>query len=388
MRLLCVLLSAWLVSGWQLPVHQSLGSCVTRRQNFAAMMCCASALGAGDARGEATPLPDCWDAHNHLQLSRQDPAVYELISNNKLIISLMGTQPADWIHIQALTGKFPAEIRPNYGLHPWWAHDHPPPTPGNGWMADLRNALESDPSSSLGEIGLDGQWVPPGLEEVQFGRQLDAFRQQLQLAVELRRPVSLHCVKAYGEMFDLLRTAPDLPPAVYMHSWGGKIGMLESYLKMKKYGDRFYFGFSSFANLRQNCHKTSSVIAAVPDHRLLLESDLEDPAHVPGALNSMLRVMAEAKGWSLEHTAAITKMNAQRFYESGRAHHETLPSTLPVTPKDEMHVNAVRNAVTQQGDKVRRMKDANKAKASTFSQSELDQVIALLKSLKSQLPPS
>lgn len=114
----------------------------------------------------------------------------------------------------------------------------------------------------------------------------------------------------------------------------------------------------------------------------------EDPAHVPGALNSMLRVMAEAKGWSLEHTAAITKMNAQRFYESGRAHHETLPSTLPVTPKDEMHVNAVRNAVTQQGDKVRRMKDANKAKASTFSQSELDQVIALLKSLKSQLPPS
>jgi hypothetical protein len=65
----------------------------------------------------------------------------------------------------------------------------------------------------------------------------------------------------------IMWSSADLPPAVYMHSWGGKLGMLESSLKMKKYGDRFYFGFSSFANLRENCRKTAEVIAAVPADR-------------------------------------------------------------------------------------------------------------------------
>jgi Tat protein secretion system quality control protein TatD with DNase activity len=223
----------------------------------------------------------------------------------------MGTQPEDWQHIQELCAECPKQIRPNYGLHPWWAHDHPSPDFGSGWMLELRAALERDPSACLGEIGLDGQWVPPGLQEVQYEQQMEAFRQQLQLAVDLNRPVSLHCVKAYGDMFDLLRTAPALPPAVYMHSWGGKVGMLESYVKMKRYGDRFYFGFSAFANLRQNCHKTSAVIAAVPDDRLLLESDLEEPSSVPEALHGMLHVMANAKGWSTEETARITMQNAE-----------------------------------------------------------------------------
>jgi TatD DNase family protein len=191
--------------------------------------------------------------------------VCELVKARKMTVSLMGTSPADWKLVHALAQQCPRQICPSYGLHPWWAHEHPPPAPGEGWMLALRMVLEEDPRACLGEIGLDGQWVPPGLETVQYDQQMAAFREQLQLAVLLRRPVSLHCVKAYGDMFDILRTSAELPPAVYMHSWGGKEAMLQSYVKMKKYGDRFYFGFSAFANLRDKCSKTSSVIAAVPD---------------------------------------------------------------------------------------------------------------------------
>ena len=284
-----------------------MGCCAPTTTLSACMPCEQKERKEADIR-----LPDCWDAHNHLQLSHQDQNIQRLVTEQEIIISLMGTQPADWACNQALAEKFPRQIRPNYGLHPWWAHEHPPPTPanvGSGWMAQLRTALENDPSACLGEIGLDGQWVPPGLHEVQYQQQLVAFRQQLQLAVELRRPVSLHCVKAYGDMFDILRSSADLPPAVYMHSWGGKLGMLESYLKMKKYGDRFYFGFSSFANLRENCRKTAAVIAAVPADRLLLESDLENPLDVVGALHAMLRVMADAKGYTHTHTRTPTQTN-------------------------------------------------------------------------------
>ena len=46
------------------------------------------------------------------------------------------------------------------------------------------------------------------------------------------------------------------------------MGMLNSFVKMKKYGNRFYFGFSSFANLRspktsqagQAAHLSTSLI--------------------------------------------------------------------------------------------------------------------------------
>jgi Tat protein secretion system quality control protein TatD with DNase activity len=280
----------------------------------AATRCCAAgASGAAPgAGGLGGGIPEhCWDAHNHLQLSRKDAEVRELVEAHQMTVSLMGTQPADWAHARALAQQLPRQIRPSYGLHPWWAHEHPPPAPGSGWMHALQTALEEDPRACLGEIGLDGQWVPPGLEAVQYEQQVAAFREQLQLAVLLRRPVSVHCVKAYGDMFDTLRTSAELPPAVYMHSWGGKLGMLQSYVKMKKFGDRFYFGFSAMANLRDTCRKTSAVIAAVPDDRLLLESDLEEPGHVVGALERMLQVIAEAKGWSVEEAAAITQQNAK-----------------------------------------------------------------------------
>ena len=178
-------------------------------------------------------LADCWDAHNHLHLSRRDSDLHKLIGSHDIGVSLMGCTPADWPQIRALSAADPLQIRPAYGLHPWWAHEHDAPEADSGWMAELRDALVRDPTACLGEIGLDGQWVPPGLDGVQYEQQLLAFRAQLQLAIDLGRPVSLHCVKAYGDMFDILRCAPELPPAVYMHSWGGKVGMLQSYVKVE-----------------------------------------------------------------------------------------------------------------------------------------------------------
>ena len=125
---------------------------------------------------------------------------------------------------------------------------------------------------------------------------------------------------------------------------------------MKKYGDRFYFGFSSFANMRANCHKTAAVIAAVPDDRLLLESDLEDPDDVPHALNTMLHTMAEAKGWTVEQTAAITKRNAQRFATAHGASVRASPSAQPAAalaeiPGDE-EWQELRRAIAEQANTV------------------------------------
>mmetsp|Transcript_35978 Transcript_35978/g.55965 ORF Transcript_35978/g.55965 Transcript_35978/m.55965 type:complete len:222 (+) Transcript_35978:94-759(+) len=221
----------------------------------------------------------------------------------------MGTRTADWKDIISLSSSYPDRILPSFGLHPWWAHENQ----GN-WEDELAALLASHPHACVGEIGLDKQWVPPECVEVQYEAQMEVFKKQLDLATRLKRPVSLHCVAAYGDMFDALRLASDLPPAIYMHSFGGKAGMLNSFVKMKNYGDRFYFGFSAAINLRSP--KTSDVIKLVPDKRLLIESDLEDPSEVRPCLARMLHVIAESKGWTLEQAAAQTSSNARAFLRS------------------------------------------------------------------------
>lgn len=61
---------------------------------------------------------------------------------------------------------------------------------------------------------------------MQYDAQMYAFIKQMELATELGRPVSLHCVHAQGDLFDYCRAAEALPPAIYLHSFGGKVSCL------------------------------------------------------------------------------------------------------------------------------------------------------------------
>ena len=73
----------------------------------------------------------------------------------------------------------------------------------------------------------------------------------------LGRPVAVHCVRAYGDMGDIFRAGQTFPPRVLMHSYGGTAAFLESLTRMKRWGPRFYFGFSSAVNLAARRPKTS-----------------------------------------------------------------------------------------------------------------------------------
>ncbi len=53
---------------------------------------------------------------------------------------------------------------------------------------------------------------------------------------------------------------------------------------------------------------------AVPEQRLLVESDQCTAAAVDGGLYDMLGIVAEARGWSLERAAEVTTANFREFY--------------------------------------------------------------------------
>jgi TatD DNase family protein len=167
--------------------------------------------------------------------------------------------------------------------------------------------------------------------------QVEAFEAQLQLAEELRRPVSIHCVRAYGAVHDTLR-ALRLRVPIVLHSWTGSADMTVALLQLPG----VHVSLSGHL-LRVPPHKALPMVRAVPLDRLLLESDSPDGAldlspawlealpslaalpqqlqaaglhqvNRPAALRFTLQVVAAALGRSEAEVAAATRDNARRIF--------------------------------------------------------------------------
>lgn len=54
-------------------------------------------------------------------------------------------------------------------------------------------------------------------------------------------------------------------------------------------------------------------VRAVPEGRLLLESDLDVPDRIDPAMHAICTVVAKVKGWTFERTAEVTAGNARSF---------------------------------------------------------------------------
>ena len=97
---------------------------------------------------------------------------------------------------------------PGFGVHPWQAHEVTA-----GWQARLAARLVDHPGALVGEIGLckcARNLRGPGAKARVWPLQVEAFQQQLNIAARLRRPASVHCVKAHGTLLDCLAAPP--PP--------------------------------------------------------------------------------------------------------------------------------------------------------------------------------
>ena len=263
------------------------------------------------AEARALDASEMFDAHCHWHLDGDHASVRALCAR-LAGAGMMTTRPGDWSTALAVrTGAdgLSVNVPIAFGVHPWWAHLEKDGK--DAWLEELRRVLAATPQSVVGEIGLDRVAVPPDAEP-DYENQLDCFTRQLALATELGRPVVVHSVRATKDMTDAFRLAEDLPPRIFMHSFGGSEDFMKQLIKMRKVGDRFYFGFSSVINLRSP--KTQGVIKAVPDDRLLLESDLCDPSEAEDELRTMLAIIADVKGWSVNEAARITRENAERFF--------------------------------------------------------------------------
>jgi TatD DNase family protein len=181
--------------------------------------------------------PIFFDAHNHLHHERFAPRRAEVDAELARIpigaAMVNGTQEGDWPSVATCVAKRDF-ARASYGLHPWYVSHR-----ADGWLATLRGRLEQDPLAGIGEVGLD-RWID-GHDPSEQGRVLAA---QLDLAVALDRPVTIHCLRAWGALWDLLVARPPLPRGFLLHAYGGPKEMVPGFIRLGAY---FSFSGRSFA---------------------------------------------------------------------------------------------------------------------------------------------
>jgi TatD DNase family protein len=229
-----------------------------------------------------------YDAHNHLQddrfAGRQMQLLTECAAVGVVRAVVNGSSESDWAQVRALARENPI-VLPSYGYHPWYLQERTA-----DWEKVLAGFLDETPGM-VGEIGLD-RWKP-GLS---YENQEAAFLVQLRLATERNRPVSIHCLQAWGRLHELMRDHARPDCGWVLHSFGGPLEMVPGLARLGA-----YFSFPGYF-LNERKQRQRETFKHVPPDRLLIETDAPDQL-LPPELNHFS--LETAEGRLLNHPANL-----------------------------------------------------------------------------------
>jgi len=260
-----------------------------------------------------------FDAHNHLQdewLAPHLPGILDTLDGLGIGGAVVnGTIEGDWEAVAQL-GRERAWVTPSYGIHPWFIKER-----GPDWEERLSARL--DEGGAVGEIGLD-RWI----EDSDFEDQQAVFRTQLRLAAERNVPATIHCLRAWGALWDIIRAEPVPERGFLIHAYGGPVEMVGPFAKRGA-----YFSFNGYF-LDQGRPKKLEPFREVPIERLLVETDAPamplpseliryslpktsegETVNHPGNLIVAYEGLAELRGMGVEDLAKQVEENFRRLFD-------------------------------------------------------------------------
>ena len=269
------------------------------------------------------------DAHNHLHDERLVPHRAEIFKSlaqlgvTRAVVN--GTREDDWPAVAALAREHSFVI-PSFGLHPWHVAERSP-----DWLARLRENLDANRDAVIGEIGLD-RWIAGHDPEAQR----EVFTAQMALAAERDLPATIHCLRAWGPLWDLIRTGPVPARGFLLHAYGGPGEMIRGFA-----GRGAYFSFNAYF-LHERKAAQRAVFQDIPIDRLFVETDAPDmrppddlnphpphdatgaPLNHPANLALAYHALAELRGIAVEQLTALVAENFARW--SGRCDQTPAPA--------------------------------------------------------------
>ena len=215
-------------------------------------------------------------------------------------------------HAKGASSKRFTFVHPGLGIHPWWIPEDKENV--NQLLNDFDEAFSG--AKVIGEVGLD--FSRHHLHTVE--NQKEALSYILQRCADRGGFVlSLHCVQAYSEMFDLFKQTKVLSCCTGIFHWFSG----SSQDLMQAIGSGCCF---SISKRMLSSKRGKEYVKAIPEDRLLLETDAP---HVPvqdetipvtscsfeqvqEELQETFHLLAELRNQDSCHLAAVIKKNAQR----------------------------------------------------------------------------
>jgi len=259
-----------------------------------------------------------FDAHNHLQdplLTPYREEILEALAALPLEAAVVnGTTQKDWPEVEGLSRQFPWVI-PSYGLHPWYCSQR-----ADGWEQELEGRLAAG-GSAVGEVGLD-RWM----QHYDLEDQKAVLRRHLELAHRHSVPITIHCLRAWGALLELLLDGPIPECGFLLHAYGGPTEMVAKFVEL---GGWFSFSGSFLSPGRE---RKLEPFREIPSARLLAETDapamplalevreFELPSHESGDVNhpanlrAVYRGLANLRGLEQDELDDLLRSNFRRLF--------------------------------------------------------------------------
>ena len=209
-----------------------------------------------------------------------------------------------------------SKVWASFGIHPHNAKYFN----SEGLEGKLLKCLGHERCVALGEIGLD--YGPNSASDPKTQREV--LTHQLKLAVQLRKPLVLHCRDAEEELLEILKVNVPSEWKIHLHCYTGTYSIAQAYLD---HYPNLYLGVTGNVTF-DTFTKVHEVVRRVPLERLLVETDApyNTPRNLPGAEAArckfshpahayyVAKEIASLKGVELSEALRVLRENTRKMY--------------------------------------------------------------------------
>ena len=175
-------------------------------------------------------------------------------------------------------------------------------------ISDIERLSTHPKCVAIGEIGLDYYYNSDNRME-----QIEVFEEQVVLANKLNMPVIVHDREAHADTLEILKRHK---PKGVVHCFSGSLEMARDILNIG-----MYIGVGGVVTFR-NAKKLPDIVKAIPDDRLLIETDCPYLAPEPyrgklnhsGFLTLVASRIADIKNTDLSYILNKTSDNAKELF--------------------------------------------------------------------------
>ncbi|OGY25521.1 MAG: hypothetical protein A2Z11_03790 [Candidatus Woykebacteria bacterium RBG_16_43_9] len=262
------------------------------------------------------------DTHAHLQFKAYDEDRDDIVKRNSKELeaavnvgtSVESSEKA--IELSSNQDNFFASV----GVHPHHVDQWTDET-----YDQLKSLGQNPKVVAVGEIGLDKHVYKPlrvlrsdelkGYPEPDIKQQAKILEEQLNLALEIQKPILFHCRNAYDELYDQVKKYKGQIRGL-MHCYMGTWGQAKKFLDLG-----LYISFSGNITYKGNDY-IRDVARKLPEDKILTETDSpflspegrRGKRNEPTYVKMVVTTIATLKEWALQEAAHTTAKNAKDLF--------------------------------------------------------------------------